>query len=219
LGAAIQRHAEASAWRDHVAEAQRRLDDDYFDRRQPAVAAAEKALVEAQERAPEALVALALGEAVPDAPSVAEAEAALAEAERKLVECRAARTLLDEEAPRAQVSVDQGRFAVDVAVAAAVAADPARAALREEFVRAARRALRCAMSLRSSGLVMGGAEAHGLRFIITDAAAPVGARAFWPDAGWIVALAALRDDADAPLPGLPSDDPDAGDGDSCAAAA
>jgi len=74
----------------------------------------------------------------------------------------------------------------------------ARAAVLAEFSRCARRALRCAQILRTSGLIVRGAEGHGLAFRITDAAAPVGRSAFVHDPGWAAAIAALRDDADAP---------------------
>jgi hypothetical protein len=58
--------------------------------------------------------------------------------------------------------------------------------------------------LGQAGLTVQGAQAHGLRFVISDAAAPMGVQAFVKDPAWLAALAALREDADAQLPGLPS---------------
>jgi hypothetical protein len=59
-------------------------------------------------------------------------------------------------------------------------------------------------------MIVRGAEGHGLAFRITDAAAPIGRTAFVRDAEWAAAIAALRDDPDARLPGLPAEDGPAG---------
>ena len=78
----------------------------------------------------------------------------------------------------------------------------------DEFFRSAKRALRCAQILRSAGTPVQGAQGSGLMFRITDAPTTVDklGTAFRPDPDWISASAALREDADAPLPGLAEDD-------------
>lgn len=150
--------------------------------------------------------------------TVAEAEATLAAAKAAVDEARQARRLLSEEAERSDIAVGTARQALDAAIAAAIKADPARAALVAEFDRAARRVLRCAQRLKMIG-VNRFTEAHGLRLSISIAAVPVGQTAFVPDRDWAAAIAALRDDPDAPLPPLPApeDDP-AGDAGAKAAA-
>ena len=90
------------------------------------------------------------------------------------------------------------------------APDPARQAVVVEFHRAARRALRCAKALRTCGLITQGATGHGLRLTIGEAAAAMGEVAFKHDAEWLTALAALHEDPDAPLPGLPDPEDAAG---------
>jgi hypothetical protein len=221
LADAIERHTAALQNHDRVTEAERKLTDEYFDVLLPAVTEAEERLAEARERAPEALVAAALGEPAPEGPSVAEAEAALAEAGRRAAECRAARALLAAETQRAEAAVNGARFGLDTALPRAVSADLARAALLAEFRRAARRALRIARAIQTSGLRLGGIEAHGMRADIGEAVVAVGQRAFRDDPEWLAAIANLRQDPDAALPGLPPEgdpDDDAGDRDDRAAA-
>ena len=117
---------------------------------------------------------------------------------------------MSDEAERARIAVDARSRDLDEAVRSAVAADPTRAAVLAEYNRAARRALRCAMILRTSGMIMRGHEAHGLRFVINDAATAIDkmGTAFVPDPEWVAAVSALHSDADALLPDLPPpDDP------------
>lgn len=220
LAAAIRRHADAVAALGRIGEAQERLEAEFFDVLVPAVPAARAALEDARVAAPAALVDRLLGDAPGAGPSLAEAEAALAEAEKKLADGREARSLLAEEAARAETAVNSAQFAVGNAIRDAVASDPSLAALRAEFTRSARRALRCLQALFTAGHKIGAIEAHGLRFAIGEAAAAIGQKTFFHDSEWTAALAALRDDPDAALPGLPEPDPDdAGDGDSTRAAA
>jgi hypothetical protein len=219
LAAAIARHAAAQAALDRVTEAERRLADELFDVLHPAVTAAEEAVEEARERAPSAALAAALGDPPPEGLTAPEAEAALAEAQRQVEQVRAARSLLATEATRATADLTARAFGLDQAVKAVVATSPAVAALRAEFYRAAARALRLARALRSAGVPVGRADAHGLRLVLGEAAAAVGQQAFRPDPAWLAAIDRLREDAAAPLPGLPPDDPaDASAGTSRAAA-
>lgn len=209
LAAAIERHRNAVVQQQRVTEALSRLDAKYWDVLEPAVAAANEALMEAKARAPDALVSAALGEQQPDdSPSVEQAEAAFADIKRKVVEVKQARKILGEEAARAQSSVAFAQRDLDAAVKAAVEADAQVRASLTEFYRAARRMLRCAKSIRTAGLFVEGADAHGLAFVITEAAAPMGQRAFRDDPAWGAALAALRENADTVLPGLPPEDLD-----------
>ena len=191
---------------DRVEKARQAVDTKLFDTLQPAARAARERLDEAREAAPELLVDRLLGDAPTCGATVADFEAALAEAEAAVEENRRARRVLGDEADRAQIAIGQARKAVDAAIAAVVGSDPARQAVLDEFNKCARRALRCAKVLRTAGMIVRGAEAHGLAFRITDAAVPVGKTAFTPpDRDWAAALAALWSDADAPLPGLPAE--------------
>jgi hypothetical protein len=223
LAAAIARLTAAVAASTRVAEADRRLADQLFDHAQPAVTAAQKTLDAARELHPEAVLAAALGEPqLAEAPTVAAAERTLATAQRKVDEIREARLILATEATRAAAAVSAANHDRDSAVKRAIEADPAVAALRAEFHRAATRALRCAQALRTAGLTMGGAHMR-LRGILLEAGAPVAQGAFDDDPEWIAAVETLRNDPDAPLPGLPPpDEPDPDDasaGDSSRAAA
>jgi hypothetical protein len=219
LADAIARHAGAAQALARVAAAQTRLTDQLYDQLEPAATAAREAFEAAQKRAPELLVAAALSEPAPAGPSVPAAEAALAAAQRAVADCRAGRQLLADEAARAAVAAKMAERALDNAVKAVVATDPARAALYDAFVSSARRALRCVAALRTAGLTIGGIEAHGVRFDFREAATAIGEHAFRHDPEWVAALAALREVADAALPGLPPDEPEPDDaGDSRAAA-
>lgn len=209
LAAAIEAHAAAVAQAERVTAAQQRAEDAYFEL-YPAVAAAREALARAREYEPLRLVDVALGDAE-DIPGAAEAEAALEEAEQRLAEARSVRSAIRDEAGRADQAVEQTKFEIDRAVAAAVAADPARAALLAEFRRVGARALHCAQALRTAGLIVQGAEAHGLAFRIHEAPTSIDKTAFRPDPGWLNAIAALREDADSVLPGLPGAEDDPGE--------
>ncbi len=213
LAEAIGWHRAAADDLARVTEAHQRLDAEFFDRLQPAVAAAQEALAEAREAAPQAIITRMLGEEPSGAATVEKAEAALAECERKLEDARKARSLLAGEAERAEAAVHSARFAHDGALTAAVCGDPAVAALKAEFVAAGHRMLRCAQVLRTAGVLMGGIGAHGLRAVIGEAAVPMGERAFFDDPEWLAAIERLRGDPDAPLPGLPPEDPPDGVGD------
>jgi hypothetical protein len=76
----------------------------------------------------------------------------------------------------------------------------------DEFFRCAKR-LAAPKSSAASALLPGW-QGSGLMVRITDAPTTVDklGTAFRPDPDWISASAALREDADAPLPGLAEDD-------------
>jgi hypothetical protein len=86
-----------------------------------------------------------------------------------------------------------------------------------EFFRTGRRVLQLARSIRTFGNVVTGVEAVdiGLTLRINDIAKPGSgghAVSYTKDPSWAAAIAALREDADTRLPGLPAQDDDpAGD--------
>jgi hypothetical protein len=204
---AIQRRDDAVFQHERVNDALGKLDDELFDRLEPAVRRAQEALEEAVAAAPERLVAEALGEpAGADAgPSVTEAESALKIADQALVDARSARSILRDELRGREYQVDQAKRVVDQAVSAVVSGE--KGAVLDEFIRCSQRALRCAQILRTIGTPVQGSTGHGLMFRITDAPTTVDklGTAFRPDPDWLSATAALREDADTPLPGLPDD--------------
>jgi hypothetical protein len=208
LAACITAHAEAKAEADRVEEARSRTYDRLFDVLHPAVRLAKKALADAKQNAPQVLVDSVLGEPDPDIMTVADAEQLVRKAEDDLAAGREARQILSDEATKAAIAAGEAERHVTAAVQAVVQASPARAALLAEYWRCAKRALRCAQALRTSGVGMQGAEGHGLRFVISEAAAAIGEHPFKHDAEWLAALAALREDADVTLPGLPAADAD-----------
>src|SRR5580700_11268240 len=117
LALAIDRHRDAVAQRERVADALTRLDDRLFEVLQPAVRGAREALEEAIKRRPDALVAEALGEPANTAlPTVADAEAALEAADQKLAEARATRDLLRDEMRDREVAADRANSDLDRAV-------------------------------------------------------------------------------------------------------
>ena len=152
------------------------------------------------------------------AAGVTDAQHALADAEKAVNEARRVRSLLEQEIQHSEAETKLALHELDKAVAAVVSTDPARASVLSEFNRSARRALRCAQILRTAGLTVQGAQAHGLRFVISAAAAPMGVQAFAKDPAWLAARAALREDADAQLPGLPSAEDDPAENDDAAGA-
>jgi hypothetical protein len=205
LADCITAHAHAAHEAARVEEARERTYARLFDELHPAVRQAQQALEEAKANAPHALVDTVLGngEDPYDGPTVKEAEAALRDAETNLADGRQARLMLSDHATKAAIAVGEAERHVTAAVQAVVQASTARALLLAEYWRSANRALRCAQALRTSGVNMQGAESHGLRFVIGEAAAAVGEHPFKHDAEWLTALAALREDADARLPELP----------------
>lgn len=212
LAEAIEGYREATTDLDRARQAEEKLFDEILATREEIDAAA-KALDEAIAARPQALVSATLGEPAAEGPSASDCEKRLAGLRKKLAEKREARRLVEAEAARVTDAVRMAATALDAATSSAIAADPSVAALKAEFITSACRMLRLAQVLRTAGVSMGAIEAHGLRTWIGDAAAPVGERAFFDDPTWLAAIAALREDADALLPGLPPDDPDeAGDG-------
>jgi len=209
LAAAIERKSDAEFQLARVGDALEKIDETIFERLEPAVRRAREDLDGAIAAAPRALVAKALGETPEAGPTVAEAEAALAAASKELADARQARSLLRDEQRHREYAVDQAGKRVDEAAKGVVASDPARQAVLDEFFRCGRRALHCAQILRTVGTPIQGAQAHGLMFRITDAPVPIDRVAFRPDPGWLSALAALREDADAAFPPLPEPAPEA----------
>ena len=108
------------------------------------------------------------------------------------------------------MQIDRAAHELERAIAAVVNADPARAAVVAQFFRYAGRALKCAVALRTAGMNMQGAEAHGLMFKITQAPQTMAefGRPVPPDPEWAAALEALREDPDAQLPDLLDADDD-----------
>jgi hypothetical protein len=206
----IAAHTNTAREAARVEEARERTYARLFDELHPAVRTAQQALLVAKANAPRALVDAALGDGEDryDGPTVKEAEASLRDAETNLADGRSAREVLSDQATKAAIRVGEAERHVTAAVQAVVSASTARASLLAEYWRCANRALRCAQALRTSGVVMQGAESHGLRFVISEAAAAVGEHPFRHDAEWLAALAALREDADARLPELPAADAD-----------
>jgi hypothetical protein len=214
LADAIERHAEATTQAERVAQVQRRMHDEFFSRRLPDQQAAEEALAEAREREPRRLVDAVLGvTADPTLATVAEAEAALAVAQQAVGDARRASPLLDEEARRAEFDVSEAARRLGQAFDEVVRSDESRSAQLGELNRLIDRALDVARGLRTGGLTALGGRKHGLVLRIEEEPAPLGtAVLFKPDPAWLSALAALRRDPDAALPGLPDPEPpDAGD--------
>ncbi len=214
LAACMERHAAATARAERVDAARARLDRQLFDVLLPAVPEAEQALRAARAQAPRALVTALLGDGPPARSAVADCEVELRRAETAVEEARSARDLLDAEARHADDDLTAARHQLDGALRGAVAADPARAALEDAFVAAAKRALRLAMALKTAGIGIGNVDAHGQRLIVANVPVPLGGlTAFAPDPAWQRAIAALATDPDAEMPGLPADDDDPDDGD------
>jgi hypothetical protein len=203
LAEAISCHAEAAERLRRVEEAQRRLHDEFFDRLLPAESEAREALAAAKEGEPARLVAEALGDGGAACLSVADAEISLSKAERKVSEVRRARSLLDVEAADRGQAVEAARHRLDEAVRDAVAAAPEKAALAAEYYAGAKRTLQLARALKTIAVEIR-VKAHGLQVIVEND--PMGmhdASLGRPDSAWAAAVAALRGDPDAPLPGLP----------------
>ncbi|MGH2506089.1 MAG: hypothetical protein ACRDHZ_01500 [Ktedonobacteraceae bacterium] len=171
----------------------------------PAVEKTQQDLAHAQAVEAEELIGRLIDGAA-SGPSVTMAEELLAKAEQALAECRHHRLVLGEEEAQLETRRSIARKALDEAVAEAIVEDPARAALVARFERHAARALRYARSLASAGFNVRGHTAHGLRLAIFPAAAAVDEQVFFPDRAWTDAIAALHEDPDTILPGLPPAD-------------
>jgi hypothetical protein len=211
LATAISTLAQATYEVDRVEEARQKLDNRLFDVLNPAVTAAREALVEAEDSAPNALVdAVLAGGISEDATAVARIE--LRQAETAVQQVREARRVLENRAAQAQIDIGNARQALDRAVAAVINADPAKKALVAEFYRSGRRTLQLARAIRTMGIIAQGVEAVdiGLTLRIGDILRPggssTGQSSFQRDPDWAAAVAALRDDADVALPGLPAED-------------
>ena len=191
LASAIERHRGAAEQLARVEAAIQKLYDDSIASRTK-IAAARDALHIARHGQSEILISKALGEPAPDLPDPAEAERVLSECERQLEDGREARKHLEAEAQRARSSAGLAKDAVDRAVGDVVAIDPALVRLRAEYARTMASAARLWRSLRSAGVL-------GVNNIVT--------RLDGDDPAWIDALAALRENPDAPLPGLPPEEP------------
>jgi hypothetical protein len=214
LADAISSLAQAVYEADRVEAARQKLDDRYFDELQPAAEEAREALVEAEEVSPQHLVDAVLeGKISEDATAVARIN--LRQAEVAVEQARSARRVLENEAERAQVAIGNARQALDKAVQNVVQADPAKQAVTAEFFRTGRHLLRLARVIRTMGIIAQGVAAVdiGLVLRINDIIKPgsvnsTGASSFTRDPAWTSALAALREDADTLLPGLPPTDDD-----------
>jgi len=190
LLAEIAKHKAAVAEHERIQAAQRRLEEEFFERLQPAVREAMDRLQEAKRARPALLVAVALGETT-HGPDITEAERLLADAQRKVAEGREARRLVEDAAERARVAVSIARSDLDAAVTAVVSASPELAALRDSYESALQRLAEAVGALKTAG--------HRPQWPpALDQKA-----AFEPSPEWAAALAALRESADTQLPGLP----------------
>jgi hypothetical protein len=190
LAQAIGRLKTAEAERERVEEALGRLTDQFFEDLQPQLRLTMDWLAEARRGRPGALVAMALGDAAPPGLAIADAEAKVAAAEKTVAENREARKLLEAEAERRRVALALAQADLDDAITAVVAASPEVEALRTEF-EATRQHL---------SHIIGALKAAGQR---SQWPIALDAEAFAPNSEWAMALAALRTDAGAQLPGLP----------------
>jgi hypothetical protein len=212
LATAISTLAQCTYEADRVEEARQKLDERFFDVLQPAVTAAREALVQAEDSAPNALVDAVLEGGISEN-ATAVAKINLRQAEVAVEQSRAARRVLENRAADAQVDIGNARLALDRAVQNVIQSDPAKKALMAEFFRAGRRTLLLAGIIRTMGIGATGVanDRVGLTLRISDILKPggssTGASSFQRDPSWARAVAALRDDADVALPGLPADDP------------
>jgi hypothetical protein len=219
LAEAIQRHAAAEDRVQRVTSAQDRLSRQLFDVFLPAVAEAETALAQAREQAPRMLVTSLLDDRPPTRSTVADAELELRRAEEAVAEARQASQLLTAEAHEANLGLQGARDRLDAAVRAAVSADPARDTLVAEFNRSCRRTLQLAWALTTAGVIIRDISADDLGTFLhignLAQSGPVGSvSASRSDPIWAAAIARLRVDPDAELPGLPEPEvPDGGDED------
>jgi hypothetical protein len=208
LSRAIEHHADAIFQHERVTDALSKIDEHVFDL-QPAVRRAREVVDQALRLAPELLVARTLGEPPdPDQPTVADAEAALKEADRALIDARSARTMLRDELRDREYQVEQAKRALDAAVKAVVASDPAKLAVMREYFASGRRALRLARIIRTFGDIAVGVsdDESGLHFRVGDRSALGNMGIMYrPEPAWTAALAALREDPDAELPSLPEE--------------
>jgi hypothetical protein len=220
LAAAISRRREAEERLRRVEEADQRALDQRIDLNQRLLPAAEEALKDARAEAPRVLVAALLADEEPGPSAVDIALEEVARLERRLAEAEEASRLLDTELRQAREVVwhPDAHAPLNNAVNAALAGEPVVAALRARRERHYRCGLRDDRILKTLGLddryEFHDAET-GLRLRTDDIPLPIGASsAFVPDESFKAALARLRIDADAPLPGLPDDaaDDDGGTG-------
>jgi hypothetical protein len=208
LALAQQAHAAAMERQARVAEAQQRHDATYFGQIRPAVARAKEAL-----DAPRALLDNLLGDDQPAVRSnVADAANELAEAEAGVENARQARDMLADEASRAANSAAGAERDLTAAVNAVVATDPGKQAVVDELRRARRRFLQMQRILMTLGHGVDRFAAEdiglGLRIYALSEPGNMGSSLFTPDGAWRMALAALREDAESQLPGLPEPQPE-----------
>jgi chromosome segregation ATPase len=191
LAAAIERHREKADQLARVEAAIQKISDDRVNDH-VSIDSARTALKIAAAGRSEILISAALGEAPPDLPSPEQAQATLDAAEAHLDNSRAALRTLEDEAGNARSVLDLAERALARAIEEVVAADPALATLKAEYVRAMARTAQLWRSLRSAGVI-------GANHIVE--------RVSGDDPTWTAALARLRSDPDAHLPGLPPDEP------------
>lgn len=203
LAECIAAHADAVARLERINEALGRLNDAFFGELQPMVRKAMDRLAEAKLNEPQRFVDEFLGEAqAGGAPSLADAEKALREAESAVEHARQARKLLAEEAVRAERSVAFAESRLNEAVDAAACAESA--ALLPHFAKCLQQLAEAAaplLSLPSTVMppnVSGWHSGGGVNIRI-ECDKPDPAVAAW--------LAALREDTDTVLPGLPPPEP------------
>lgn len=190
LAGAIERHADAKAVLDRIEQAIDKITADRIEDR-VSISRAREALKIAATGRSEILIAAALNEDPPDLPDPDEAQVTLDAAEASLDASTHALRTLEDEAQRARSALGLTEIALARAVKAAVASDPALATLKAEYARTMARAARLWRALRAVDVAV---------FNVVE-------RLGGDDAEWTAALARLREDPDAVLPGLPPDEP------------
>ncbi|MGB7090648.1 MAG: hypothetical protein WA465_06900 [Methylovirgula sp.] len=196
LRAAIEARAAATARLERVKKAEDALNSKIYAAVVSA-GAAERAVAEATEKAPQYVAARLLGEAVTDgAVSVKDAREALQLAQDELDALRSAREPLKQELDACEQDVRHAEWKLRARIGEAVAADFAVLALLDRFAAAAREFLgtRKALELLSSREAL----PEGTRWL-QHAYEDVGDHIFNE---WEAALAQLETNADAPLPSL-----------------
>jgi hypothetical protein len=196
LAAAIEKRDAVTARLQKVREAQETLYSQVL-RAMVSADAAEAAVAEAREKAPQYVAARLLGEAHDDgALSVKDAREALQLAQDELETLRSAREPLGKELAECEQDVRHADWKLRERIGDAVAADNATLALLNRFAAAAREFLGCRKALE----MLSSREAlpEGTRWL-QHAYEDVGDAIFNE---WQIALAALETNADAPLPSL-----------------
>ena len=199
LATAIARHADAAERLDRIRSALDRLPSS--DEMASKLEAATAALADARLTENANTVARLLGEPA-DPDPVPAAKAAHAETADSLAQVRQQRDLLAGQERQAETTLSYRLMDLKRDLAAVLQASPAVAALAEAFAAAQRRVVELRAALRAVSAANGIPESHRLWEALPG-------DGFFPDrlpavAAWRAAIAALAQDPNTPLPGLPS---------------